>query len=304
MKYTQKLIRQASVAAVLLTTMIGSAEAQLVDKPSLSLEGAKIVAAAAAAEAKRVQAGGAIAVVDDGGNLLYLERLDNTFAAAANISIAKARSAANFRRDTRVFEDAIKNGRVSLVANPELLPLQGGVPVTVDGRVVGAIGVAGANSAQQDEDIAKVAAQALSKPSTPAAVGTAGTTSATTYLSSARVAAAFKAGMPLVETAGYKVHASRREAPGMAEVHVRDTDIIYVLEGTATVVTGGEVVEGTTTAPDEIRGASIRGGQAQRLEHGDVFIVPQGVPHWFKDVQGPFLYYVVKATGQAGGTLP
>jgi glc operon protein GlcG len=262
------------------------------------------VAAAAAAEAKRVQAGGAIAVVDDGGNLLYLERLDNTFAAAANISIAKARSAANFRRDTRVFEDAIKNGRVSLVANPELLPLQGGVPVTVDGRVVGAIGVAGANSAQQDEDIAKVAAQALSKPSTPAAVGTAGTTSATTYLSSARIAAAFKAGMPLVETPGYKVHASRREAPGMAEVHVRDTDIIYVLEGTATVITGGEVVDGTTTAPDEIRGASIRGGQAQRLEHGDVFIVPQGVPHWFKDVQGPFLYYVVKATGQAGGTLP
>jgi glc operon protein GlcG len=304
MKYTQKLIRQASVAAVLLTTMIGSAEAQLVDKPSLSLEGAKIVAAAAAAEAKRAQAGGAIAVVDDGGNLLYLERLDNTFAAAANISIAKARSAANFRRDTRVFEDAIKNGRVSLVANPELLPLQGGVPVTVDGRVVGAIGVAGANSAQQDEDIAKVAAQALSKPSTPAAVGTAGTTSATTYLSSARIAAAFKAGMPLVETPGYKVHASRREAPGMAEVHVRDTDIIYVLEGTATVITGGEVVDGTTTAPDEIRGASIRGGQAQRLEHGDVFIVPQGVPHWFKDVQGPFLYYVVKATGQAGGTLP
>ena len=304
MKFTRTFVRQVSVAAVLLTARIDSAEAQLVDKPSLSLEGARIVAAAAAAEAKKGQAGGAIAVVDDGGNLLYLERLDNTFAAAANISIAKARSAAHFQRDTRVFEDAIKNGRVSLVANPELLPLQGGVPVVVDGKVVGAIGIAGANSAQQDEDIAKVAAQALSKPSRAGAVGTAGTTTATTYLSSARVAAAFKAGMPLVETAGYKVHASRREAPGMAEVHVRDTDIIYVLEGTATVVTGGEVVDGKTTAPDEIRGASIRGGQSQRLERGDVFIVPQGVPHWFKDVQGPFLYYVVKATGQAGGTLP
>ena len=88
---------------------------------------------------------------DDGGNLLYLARLDNTFAAAANIAIAKARSAANFRRETRVFEDAIKNGRLSLVANPELLPLQGGVPIQVDGQVIGAIGVAGANSAQQDE---------------------------------------------------------------------------------------------------------------------------------------------------------
>jgi quercetin dioxygenase-like cupin family protein len=87
-------------------------------------------------------------------------------------------------------------------------------------------------------------------------------------------------------------------------VHVRDTDIIYVLEGAATVVTGGDVVETSTVAPDEIRGAAIRGGQAQRLERGDVFIVPRGVPHWFKDVQGPFLYYVVKATAQPEGTLP
>ena len=304
MKDTKKLVRQVGIAAALLTTMIGNAGAQLVDKPSLSLEGARIVAAAAAAEAKRVQAGGAIAVVDDGGNLLYLERLDNTFAAAANISIAKARSAAHFQRDTRVFEDAIKNGRVSLVANPELLPLQGGVPVVVNGKVVGAIGVAGANSAQQDEDIAKVAAQALSKATPPDGIGTTGVASAPTYLSSTSVASAFKAGMPLVETGNYKVHASRRDAPGMAEVHVRDTDIIYVLEGTATLVTGGDVVEGKPTAADEIRGASIRGGQSQRLERGDVFIVPQGLPHWFKDVQGPFLYYVVKASAPAGGTQP
>jgi len=134
---------------------------QVSEKKVLTLAGAKTVAAAAAAEARKGNAGGAIAVVDDGGHLLYLERLDNTFAAAANISIQKARSAADFRRDTRIFEDAIKNGRLSLVANPELLPLQGGVPILVGGQVVGAIGVAGANSAQQDEDIAKVAAAAL-----------------------------------------------------------------------------------------------------------------------------------------------
>jgi glc operon protein GlcG len=131
------------------------------DKKVLTLTGAKAVAAAAAAEARRNQAGGAIAVVDDGGNLLYLERLDGTFTAASNIAIGKARSAANFRRDTRVFEDAIKNGRTSLLANPELLPLQGGVAILVDGKVVGGIGVAGANSAQQDEDIAKLAAASL-----------------------------------------------------------------------------------------------------------------------------------------------
>jgi uncharacterized protein GlcG (DUF336 family)/mannose-6-phosphate isomerase-like protein (cupin superfamily) len=297
-------IKHIWFATLLVTTIAGRAHAQIVDKPSLSLEGARIVAAAAVAEAKKNNAGGAIAVVDDGGNLLYLERLDNTFAAAANISIAKARSAAHFQRDTRVFEDAIKNGRVSLVANPELLPLQGGVPVVVDGKVVGAIGVAGANSAQQDEDIAKAAAQALSKTATQGDATLTSPGSPATFLASARVATAFKAGMPLVETEHYKVHASRREAPGMAEVHVRDTDIIYVLEGTATIITGGDIVDGKQTAMDEIRGGSIRGGQSQRLERGDVLIVPQGLPHWFKDVQGPFLYYVVKATGNAGGTQP
>jgi len=129
----------------------------------LTLEGARAVVAAAEAEAKRGNAGGAIAVVDDGGHLILVVRLDGTFSAAANISIGKARSAANFRKETSAFEDAIKNGRISLVANPELLPLQGGVPIVVDGQVVGAVGVAGANSAQQDTDIARAAAVAVTK---------------------------------------------------------------------------------------------------------------------------------------------
>jgi quercetin dioxygenase-like cupin family protein len=122
------------------------------------------------------------------------------------------------------------------------------------------------------------------------------------YIPSSRVAAAFAKGEPLLETGSYKVHASRREAPGKAEVHVRDTDIIYVLEGTATIVTGGRVVEGSTTAPDEIRGSSIRGGVEQQLVAGDVFIVPNGVPHWFTRVQAPFRYYVVKTAAPEGGT--
>ena len=300
----QSVARLIGVAAVLTTAIVGRAGAQLVEKPTLSLDGARMVAAAAAAEARKGQAGGSIAVVDDGGNLLYLERLDDTFAAAANISIAKARSAANFRRDTRVFEEAIRNGRTSLVANPELLPLQGGVPIVVKGKVVGAIGVAGANSAQQDEDIAKAAAETFVKATASRAAVTGNLTDSPTFLPAMRVAAAFKAGAPLVETDGFKVHASRREAPGVAEVHVRDTDIIYVLEGAATLVTGGEVVDPQQTATDEIRGATIQGGQSQRLERGDVFIVPQGIPHWFKEVQGPFLYYVVKASTIAGGTRP
>jgi mannose-6-phosphate isomerase-like protein (cupin superfamily) len=124
-----------------------------------------------------------------------------------------------------------------------------------------------------------------------------------TYIAGDRTQAAFATGAPLVETAAFKVHASRREASGMAEVHTLDTDIIYVLDGAATVVTGGTVVARTDVAPNEIRGASIEGGTTRQLAKGDLFIVPNGVPHWFKDVQAPFLYYVVKTTTMtaAGG---
>ena len=122
------------------------------------------------------------------------------------------------------------------------------------------------------------------------------------YIDAGRTRAAFAKGQPLVETTAYKVHASRREGPGMAEIHTLDTDIIYVLEGGATIVTGGKAVNTKEVALNEIRGSAIDGGAAQRLSRGDLFIVPHGVPHWFTDVQAPFLYYVVKATtAQTGG---
>ena len=116
------------------------------------------------------------------------------------------------------------------------------------------------------------------------------------YFPSAVVRASFAKGAPLVETDAYKVHTSHRDAPGMVEVHARDTDVMYILDGAATIVTGGEVVGGKTTAPGEIRGASIRGGKEQTLGKGDVFIVPSGVPHWFRNVPTPIEYYVVKIT--------
>jgi glc operon protein GlcG len=138
------------------------AEAQTVDKRTLTLDGARRVADAASAEATRLNApGGAIAVVDDGGHVVLVVRLDNTFPAATSVATGKARTAAQFRRPTSAFEDAIKNGRVSLTAVTEMVPLQGGVPIVVGGQVVGAVGVSGAASAQQDDDIAKVAALAL-----------------------------------------------------------------------------------------------------------------------------------------------
>ena len=153
-------------AAVALATMPLAAIAQeatvdRVQKPVLTLAGARVVASAAETEARRLNTTGAIAVVDDGGNLLYLVRIDRTFPAGPAVATDKARTAATFRMPTRNLEDAVKNGRTSLVAVSEMTPLAGGIPIVIDGQVVGAVGVSGAASAQQDEELAKVAAAAL-----------------------------------------------------------------------------------------------------------------------------------------------
>ena len=287
----------AIFTAMLLTAGVG--HAQMTAKKALTLDGAKQVIAAAVAEAKRNNAGGAIAVVDDGGNLVALERLDGTFVAGANISIGKARTAAMFKLPTKRFEDIIKNGRTAMIALRDFTPLQGGVPIIVDGKVVGAIGVSGAASAAQDEEIAIVGANAA-KGFTSAAAMT--TPSSVTYLDSAKVAAAFAKGMPLIEVDGYKIHASRRDGPGMAEIHDTETDVVYVLDGAATLVTGGTVVDAKRTEPGQIRGAAIEGGQSRRIGKGDVVVITHGVPHLFKDVQAPLLYFVVKPIAMAGGT--
>jgi mannose-6-phosphate isomerase-like protein (cupin superfamily) len=109
-----------------------------------------------------------------------------------------------------------------------------------------------------------------------------------------QVSSAFAKGKPLIEVGDYKIHASRREGPGIAEIHTRDTDIAYVLEGSATLVTGGTPVGVKSIGPEELRGSAIKGGETRQLVAGDVVVIPNGVPHWFKEVKVPFLYYVVK----------
>lgn len=157
------------IGALLLIAACAQANAQTEQKSGLTLDGAKKVIAAAVAEAKSRNApGGAIAVVDDGGNLIALERLDNTFAAGANISIGKARTAALFKRPTKAFEDIINKGRTAMTTLPDFTPLQGGVPILIDGEIVGAVGVSGAASAQQDEDLAIAGAKALATRSAQA----------------------------------------------------------------------------------------------------------------------------------------
>jgi mannose-6-phosphate isomerase-like protein (cupin superfamily) len=110
----------------------------------------------------------------------------------------------------------------------------------------------------------------------------------------AKVAALFEKGGPLLATNNFKIQAGRRTGPGEVEIHARDTDIFYILEGTATFVTGGTAVEKRDTGKGEMRAKEIAGGHAQTLSKGDIIVIPAGIPHWFKEVHGPFLYYMVK----------
>ena len=275
-------------ASLLLLASIG--QAQVANKKCLNMDGARKVIAAAVAQASARNTTGVIAVVDDGGNLMALERIDGTFAAGANISIGKARTALLFQKPTKVFEDVVNKGRTAMVTlgsavDVGFTPLQGGVPISVDGQIVGAVGVSGSATAQEDEELALAGAKALQAG--PAAV---------TFFPKDDVKAAFAKGSVLFNGSDkYMVHASRREQAGMAEIHTKDADIVYVLEGWATMITGGNPVNVKPTEPDELRGERIDGGETRQLAKGDVIIIPAGVPHWFKEVSNPFLYYVVKA---------
>jgi quercetin dioxygenase-like cupin family protein len=111
-----------------------------------------------------------------------------------------------------------------------------------------------------------------------------------------KVAAMFSKGGMLLQTNNYKVMAGRRVAPGEVEIHEKDTDVIYVTEGSATFVTGGTAADQHTTAPGEIRAPKIAGGEVHHLKKGDVIIIPPGVPHQFTVVDGTFLYFVVKVS--------
>lgn len=277
---------QIAIAGLCLAATLAAGDMRIAGSKTLTIGGAKKAIAAAVAQAHRSSAHGVIAVVDRGGNLMAVERIDGTFAAGANISIGKARTAALFQKPTRFFEEVINKGRTAMTALPDFTPLQGGVPILIDGELVGAIGVSGANSAQQDEELAMAGAAALEN----------GTAAAVTYIDSARVAAGFEKGTVLFDASEkYMVHASHREQAGMVEVHDHDADIVYVLDGEAKIVTGGRLLDGKVTGAGEVRGAHLEGGEERQLKKGDVMIIPAGTPHWFREVTNPFNYYVVKA---------
>ncbi len=141
------------------------------------------------------------------------------------------------------------------------------------------------------------------EPQTPPAVPAPihPSTSKVTIVPNTTVDDAFKKGLGFVESSEFKINAGRRDAAGGAEVHGRDTDIFYILEGQAVLVTGGTVEGSKTIAPNEIRGSGLSGGESHPVKKGDVVVIPRGLPHWFKEVpQTPFLYFVVKTTAPEG----
>jgi uncharacterized protein GlcG (DUF336 family) len=279
-------LRLAPLTLAALCAPLPASAADVVATSSQTLGGAERAARAAVAYARAHDApGAAIAVVDAGGQTILVQRLDGTFAAGADISVGKARTAVMFHRPTRGLEETINKGRAAMIpvaAVTAFTPLQGGIPISVDGRIVGGMGVSGAAGAQ--------------------AVEQAPPTTVVQRIAASKVTATFSQGATggtLIEQPAFLVNASRRDGAGEAEVHRLDTDIFYVLQGTATLITGGELVEPRAQSATKQRGTAVRGGNALHLTPGDVVTIPSGVPHWFQSVQAPFRYLAIKSTAGA-----
>jgi len=140
---------KTSLAVVLSLFAVLSLGAQTATKRVLTLEAAKKIAAAAEAEARKNQWNVAVAIVDEGGNLIYFQRMDGTQVASLDIAPFKARGAIGFKRPTKEFEDRVAKGAAQLVTVPWMAPVEGGLPLVIGGEFVGAIGVSGVTS-QQD----------------------------------------------------------------------------------------------------------------------------------------------------------
>jgi glc operon protein GlcG len=160
MSNTRTLLTALVITLALAATAAPAAEAQFADRKALTLDGAKRIMAAAEAEATKNKWTVAIAIVDEAGELVAFHKIDETQAGSIDIAIGKARTAARMKRPTKVLEDAVAGGRTVFLAVEGLVPLEGGVPITVEGRVVGAVGVSGVTS-QQDAQVAQAGIAAL-----------------------------------------------------------------------------------------------------------------------------------------------
>lgn len=241
-------------------SLAGAAAAfSTVEVPALSYTSAREVAEAAGAEATARGVAPVVAVVDAEGELVYLWRPDAAQVASVGVATDKARTAAIYRRPSRDFEQQATSGRASALHLARAVPLQGGMPLLADGYVVGAIGVSGASSADEDQELAEIGVSSARRNGNGKA----------TFFPRELVESG---GGILLDAGAYKLDAGLRRAPGETELHERDVDVMHVIEGTATITTGDD---------------------AHRLATGDVLAIPSGVPHQFVDVSDPFRYFVV-----------
>jgi glc operon protein GlcG len=206
--------------------------------------------------------------------------------ASVSVATDKARTAAIYRRPSKDFEEQASGGRASALHLARAVPLQGGIPILHDGQVVGAVGVSGASSADEDHELAVLGAEALSTAG--------GAPNGAAFFDEQMVADRFATGGLLLDAGSYKLDAGRREGPGEVEYHAHTVDVMHVVDGTATVLTGGEMVGVRSAGDGELRAESVIGGHPHQLSAGDVLAVPAGIPHQFTQVSDPFLYFVVK----------
>jgi mannose-6-phosphate isomerase-like protein (cupin superfamily) len=134
-------------------------------------------------------------------------------------------------------------------------------------------------------------------PLQPPASGPAATVS---FVDHDKVAAALAKGGSLVTAANLTGSGNHRMGPGQVEVHALETDIFYITDGEATIVTGGTMVGGKETGPGQVRGTDVQGGETRHLVKGDVMVIPAGIPHWFKEVSPTINYLTVKVIKQSG----
>src|SRR6266542_1964398 len=247
--------------------------------------------------------------VDAWGHVLQLRRTEGAQAASGQVAIDKARTAAIFVRPSREIEEQVSAGRLGALALHGAAALTGGIPLTAGGEVIGAIGTSG-ETPDQDESVSLVGAHtsfsatdvpALTREGAQAAADEAASAAvrdgggkAAIYFPAESVAAKFATGGLLHDTPSYKVDAGRRTAAGEVEYHEHVADIMHVVSGTATVLTGGQMIASRTVGPGEMRAAVMEGGTRHELGAGDVLVIPPGVPHHFAAVSDPFLYLVAK----------
>lgn len=154
----KKVTTALALAGAMITA--SAASAQMLDKKTLSLTEAMKVAAAAQEEAKKNNWTMAIAIVDDGGNLILLHKMDETQLGSIRVALDKAESSLRFKRPTKAFEDGVAGGRNALLGLTGAMPIEGGLPIMSGGKIIGAIGISG-GSAAQDGQVAKAGADTV-----------------------------------------------------------------------------------------------------------------------------------------------